>query len=286
MKLVRSISLVLGAVLLSLATIVLSSIPLIVLRRVGGSGYYWILSLMAGLVLVFSGHVALWAPFLSIVILVGLYAELESNGFKIETAGLLSLAGTCTFVGLNLAALQNVSGLDLLPFVRDGVGQVVDRLQLMEPTLKLDVNTIVPQIPSAIVILLMFSLWISLVVDRRLGLSATPAPELSQFALPDFLVWVFLAGVVGSFVELGDQAMRFAGQNLFNVMIYAYFLQGMAIVGTFFKVFKVGLFWRAFGYFVLIGQLFLLVSFVGFVDLWIDIRRRLLKKSAETMGEV
>lgn len=286
MKLVRSIGLVLGAALLSLATIVLSSIPLIILRRVGGSSYYWILSLLAGLVLVFSGHVALWGPFLSIVILVGLYAELEANGFRVETSATVSLVGTCAFIGLNLAALQNLSSLDLTSFVRDGVSQVVDRLMLMEPTLKLDVDTLVPQIPSAIVILLMFALWISLAIDRRLNLSEAPTPELSQFTLPDGFVWVFLAGVVGSFVELGDDRLKFAGQNVFNVMIYAYFLQGLAIVGTFFKVFKVGPFWRVFGYFVLIGQLFLLVSFVGFIDLWIDIRRRLLKKSAETMGEV
>ncbi|MEQ1876485.1 MAG: DUF2232 domain-containing protein [Bdellovibrionia bacterium] len=286
MKLIRSVGLVLGAIILSFATIVLSSVPLFVLRRIGGSGTYWIFTLTAGLALVFTGKVALWAPFLSIVILIGLYAELEALGLKIETAAAASLAGTCGFIVLNIMALKNMNGLDLGLFVREGVTEIVSRIQLMEPALKVDVGTIVPQIPSAVVILLMFSLWIALVADRRLQLSATVAPDLSQFTVPEGMVWLFLAGVVGNFVESIDSQYRIAGQNIFNVMIYAYFLQGMAIAGTYFKVFKVGLFWRALGYFVLIGQLFLLASFVGFIDLWVDFRRRIIKKSAETMGEV
>lgn len=271
---------------MSFATIVLSSVPLLVLRRVGGSGFYWVLTLTAGLALVFTGKVALWAPFLSIVILVGLYSELESIGFKIETAGLASLFGTCGFIVLNLVALKNMNGLDIATFVREGVTEVVGRVQLMEPNLKIDVASVVPQIPSGVVVLLMFSLWIALVADRRLQLFSTPVPELSQFSVPEAAVWILLIGVIGNFVEFGDEQIHTIGQNVFNVMLYAYFLQGMAITGTFFKAFKVGVFWRMLGYFVFVGQLFLLASIIGFVDLWVDFRRRIIKKSAETMGEV
>ncbi len=286
MKLIRSIGLVLGAIALSFATIVLSSVPLLVLRRIAGSGLYWILTLTAGLALVLTGKMALWAPFLSIVILVGLYAELESLGLRIENAALGALSGTGGFIALNLAALKRMNGLHIGDFVRDGVTELVARVQLMEPTLKLDVASIVPQIPSALLILLMFSLWVALVADRKLQLATQPTPELSSFKVPDVFVWVLLVGVVANFIEFADPRVKAVGENLFNVMVYVYFLQGMAIVGTYFKTFKVGLLWRGLGYFILIGQLFLLASFIGFVDLWIDFRRRLVKKSAETMREV
>jgi hypothetical protein len=37
---------------------------------------------------------------------------------------------------------------------------------------------------------------------------------------------------------------------------------------------------------LLLSQLFLLISLLGFMDYWMDFRRRILKKSAETMREV
>jgi hypothetical protein len=286
MKLLRSLGLVLSAVFLSLFTVVFSSVPLLLLRRLGGSGMYWILSLTAGLALVLSGQMLFWAPFLSIVILVGLYAELEASGLKMEAAALGSLAGASGFAIANILALRRVSGFDLSGFVERAVTEFVARLHSMEPSLKVDASALVPQVPSALLIFLMFSIWVALIFDRRLKLQQETSQDLSQFSVPDSFIWLFLLSIVASFFDFNSPLAKMIGENVFNVMLFVYFLQGLAVVGTFFKAFRVGLVWRVFGYFIFISQLFLIVSVLGLVDFWIDFRRRILKKSAETMREV
>jgi uncharacterized protein YybS (DUF2232 family) len=69
--------------------------------------------------------------------------------------------------------------------------------------------------------------------------------------------------------------------NALNVLLVLYFFQGLGVVARFFQVIKLSSFWQGFWYIMIVFQLLLLVSVLGFIDFWIDFRERLVKKTTE-----
>jgi uncharacterized protein YybS (DUF2232 family) len=69
--------------------------------------------------------------------------------------------------------------------------------------------------------------------------------------------------------------------NVFNVCSVIYFFQGLAVLGKYFEIFKVGFFWRFMWVLLLAVQLPILMSLLGLVDYWADFRKMFTKRSAE-----
>ena len=63
--------------------------------------------------------------------------------------------------------------------------------------------------------------------------------------------------------------------NVFNVVMGIYFFQGLAVLEVGFLTFRIGNFTRFLVYFIIVGQLFFLLSAVGIIDYWADFRKRM-----------
>ncbi len=106
-----------------------------------------------------------------------------------------------------------------------------------------------------------------------------PLDDWSRWSAPEPLVFVLVLG--GAALLPGVPAATTVGLNLLVVVGFVYFMQGLAIVGFFFRTREIPLALRVAGY-TLIGALQLLpvvVASVGLADLWVDFRRRALRPS-------
>ena len=68
--------------------------------------------------------------------------------------------------------------------------------------------------------------------------------------------------------------LHWLSANVFNIAVMLYFFQGLAVVVDFFAVKRVSVIWRTVAYLLIFLQLFLMVAFIGFVDLWLEFRNR------------
>jgi uncharacterized protein YybS (DUF2232 family) len=115
---------------------------------------------------------------------------------------------------------------------------------------------------------------------RRFDVSSSE--ELTLFRVPDPVLWFAMVAILGAFVKHGRPWLEVISLNALNVLAVLYFFQGLAVIASAFRVFKIGPFWQVLWYFVLVVQLFLMVSLLGFVDFWLEFRERLTRKPAET----
>ncbi len=225
---------------------------------------------------------------------IGIYSELEEQGFAHFWTATLSagIASTVLIVGTYYSTLA--AGLDVREDIKKtiegilsqaripGVGTGAD-LVLMNGTV-LNSDLILSQIPSIVALMMSLCLAYGLMMERRFAwLFKLPYEQiagqikLSEFRVPESLVWVAIFSFLGSFLRLKNENMPIVliSMNIFNFMIGAYFLQGLAVLEGFIRYFRVGPVVRFFIYFLIVFQLFFVVSVLGFVDYWMDIRRRL-----------
>jgi uncharacterized protein YybS (DUF2232 family) len=148
----------------------------------------------------------------------------------------------------------------------------------------IDKEALIRQIPSALVIMVIFSIWVNSIlvpkIEQFLGWSANfqahtfVSEEFRAWKLPDTVVWAALLAAAGTFFDVNPEWVHWVSANIFNVMVMLYFFQGLAIIVDFFVTKKVSPIWRLVTYVFIFSQLFLMVSFIGFVDLWVDFRKK------------
>jgi hypothetical protein len=86
-----------------------------------------------------------------------------------------------------------------------------------------------------------------------------------------------------TFLDVHSTRANLLAINVFNVLVILFFLQGLAVVEQLFQLLRAGRILRWVSYCIVVLQLFLFVSVVGFVDYWLDFRKRFSKfKPAET----
>jgi hypothetical protein len=93
---------------------------------------------------------------------------------------------------------------------------------------------------------------------------------------------------LGCFVKVSNENLVLAAMNVFNVMLCLYFFQGLAVTEVLLRTFRAGTIVRFLIYFIVVFQLFFILSAVGFVDYWIDVRKRvqnLRAKKKQNNGE-
>jgi hypothetical protein len=95
-----------------------------------------------------------------------------------------------------------------------------------------------------------------------------------EFRVPDFLLWVVLFGILFS---IFDQVrwLQIIGENIITIGLAIYFFQGLAILEVFLLFLRVHPFLKFFTYFTLVGQLLLVISAIGFIDFWLDLRKKM-----------
>lgn len=271
-------------------------------RNVYGAAPYWGVAIVLGISLfLFDRTKALPFSLLSFTIfpfavwiMIGAFAAFEERGRGNFWSGTVSV-----FLG-TMVAWQ---GPILL--IKSGLAP---QEQSLEQSLKLTINdlqknpdqkpwieafgftpeNIVSFVPSMIASVLLLSLVFALILDRRM---ATPlglkferivgTPRLLDFKTPDHLIWIFILSFLLSFTKIGTGAVSIVAFNILIYLLGVYFFQGLAVLETALLIFRVGPFFKMLFYILIVGNLFFLLSLVGLVDFWMDLRRRLRQWKAK-----
>lgn len=275
------------AALLSVIFIFLGAPLVRVLRNVSGSWKFWVTGLSMSLTLVLLGLFPIASIVLSIWLLIGIYAEAEERGWAGLTAGLVaSFFGTVTLLGLP-QWLGQLYGVDMAADLKTQLKEVVGKMQT--PTaetswaslMNFDFEMLWGQIPSIIFILMMTCLALALMFDRRTANMFNLKFEkiasqirLFDFRLPDWMIWATMLSFLLSFLNLNQPQVQLIAMNLFNIFLGLWFFQGLAVLEVLFIAFRVGSILRLLVYFLIVGQMFFLLSALGIIDYWVDFRKR------------
>ena len=282
--------LIASAVLLSMTTFVFGAMPMRAVRLAFGRLPFWAGFALASASLAVAGLPAYALLVFSLVVLVGVYTDVEEHGGSVFISGftgVLTAVGTTALCG---GLWLHRAKIHLLDEVRSLLTQFEAATVNANSTFTINADTFIQQLPSAAVIALLVALGIALIGETKLlswvGYPKVQSPasdqRLSMFRIPDVFVWVAIAAIFGSFVKHGQAQVELVSLNVLNVLVVMFFFQGIAIVSQAFRTFKVSPFWRGLWYVVLVFQLFFLVSLVGFADFWVEFRERLARKPAAT----
>jgi len=131
--------------------------------------------------------------------------------------------------------------------------------------------------PSLLAVSLAFAMWLNLllgqIILKRRGISIPDLGDLSLWRPPENMVWFLIGG--GIMLLLPYRIMEIIGGNIVILMLFAYFLAGVAIVRFFLKKANISLPLRIVTYVLIFLQQFVtvIVTAIGLFDLWFDFRK-------------
>lgn len=107
-----------------------------------------------------------------------------------------------------------------------------------------------------------------------------PGLPFQQWKAPDLLIWPLI--LAGFALFLTEGPVRIAAANILTLVVPVYFLQGLAIIDSFFRRKQFSPVIRTVGYLLvlLVNPLPLLVACLGVFDLWVDFRKPRMPKSS------
>ncbi|MBW2504217.1 MAG: DUF2232 domain-containing protein [Deltaproteobacteria bacterium] len=106
-----------------------------------------------------------------------------------------------------------------------------------------------------------------------------PGPRFMKWKAPEPMIWLLI--LAGFMVFFFDGALRLFAMNLLVILLPVYFLQGLAVIDSFFQRKALSPIFRTVGYIlvILVNPLPLLVTCIGVFDLWVDFRKPRIPKS-------
>jgi len=271
------------AVSLTLTAVVFAPLPLMLLRRNGGRISFLVGAVLASAILIVFSTPLTVALFGGAAIVTLVFCECEGQNIGYSSSMFVSLLVICGFLTMATGYAIQAYGFDPVVFFRNQIQMALTQIAL--PTgVAIDKEALVKQVPSALFIIIVFSVWMSSIlvnrIEKLLGWVPTAQDhvfgslELRKWKLPDSFVWIALASMAGTFFEVSPLWVHWLATNIFNVVVMLYFFQGLAVIVDFFAVKRVGSLWRVVAYMFIFSQLFLMVAFLGFVDLWMGFRDR------------
>jgi len=246
-------------------------------------------------VLVTVAVLALTEPTIAILYLfqAGLLSLLLAEFLRQGRGGARSIAGAVAGVVILMAVAAAVyglaSGVDLNVVVRTGISTSItqtsalyqkggfspEELAAIQEALKQS-GVLIGMIYPALLILLMVAFaGLNLSLLRKNAGRLLQPPELGKFGTyrnPDHLIWLVIAA--GFCLLLDYPVVYQASLNIIIVTLGLYFIQGMAIIVTFFDRFTVSSLMRGIFYVLLAVQPYLAigVTLFGLFDLWLNFR--------------
>jgi hypothetical protein len=197
------------------------------------------------------------------------------GGFLGILIGVVLAAGGTYGILADLGLLSEESQRQLM-------AEFMANLQTGQLQLKIEPGELLQVVPGLFVVLLVLSLGFGVMFEKRVfRWFALPRERyvsqinLLEFRLPDALVWISLTALLIAFVDFGIKPLSIVGHNIVYVVTVLYFFQGLAVLEVFLQVMRAGFFVRFLTYFLIVGNIFFVVSMFGFVDFWLDFRRRL-----------
>jgi len=271
------------AVSLTLTTVIFAPLPLMLLRRNGGRTSFVVGSVLASAALIWFATPMVVGAFLGAVILTFVLTESESQNLGYTSSVFVTLLVLVGFIAIALGYAIQHYGFDPVVFARNQLTLALTQLSL--PTgVTIDKEALIKQLPSALVILIVFSIWVNSILVPKMEKLFGWEPicldhtfmsvEFRSWKLPDSFVWLALLSAGGTFLGFQPEWAQWVCANLFNIVVMLYFFQGLAVVVDYFAVKRVSALWRMVAYIFIFSQLFLMVAFLGFADLWIGFRNR------------
>lgn len=219
-------------------------------------------------------------------LVVGIFTELEAKGIRWIWNGILSVlvGGIATLEGSK--RLLQVVGVSTKEQLADVIKSYFQGAAYFQLPAEFDFMAVVNQIPSIIFIVIVLVLAHALIFEKsvyrwfRIPRERLVAQiKLLDFRLPDAFVWIGMVSFLGAIMDWKGQSISI---NVLNVSIALFFLQGVAVLEFSYKVLRIGFFIRSLGYFLFIFQLSVVLAFVGFIDFWVDFRKRIRKQPAKS----
>jgi hypothetical protein len=285
-KMSRSnLSLALVGVFLTLLIAILGAPFLRVLWTRFGSVAYWLTGLALTPAFALSGgYVAA-----SVWVLIGLFSELEARGIRWVWNSILSLVVSFVVLGSGAFYELHSKGITTYSQFAESSKSFVETSTPVGHPLRENLDALLQILPALAFMILILILAHGLVFEGWVcGLFRIPRERFAgqirflEFKLPDVMVWVGMISFLGSFL---DWPGKVVSTNIVYVCGLLFFLQGMAILESFFIVLRTGWFVRGISRILFILQSLVLVL-VGFMDFWIDFRGRFRKlgSKAQTTG--
>lgn len=284
--------LIIYSILTSLVTMFFGGPFLRVLRKTYGPVFYWLFFLVI-LAVAISAKTYLMLLFIgSLWFMVGISVELENLKLPFSWNVLASsVLGTVVSL-LGYGVVLNNQGISNLERFKDYFKESLEKVIRSTAENQIDIEALMYQIPSVVLLLFLASVIVSFVFERRIyfwmklpNLTKKDQVKLIDYKASEPTIWFALVALLLSVLDLKIfnledlRWLQLLGSNFVNVLVVVFFFQGFAILEVFLRKSQASVFFRAFTYFIFIGQLFLVLSFIGFVDFWVDFRSRLNKAS-------
>lgn len=282
----------------SWATVLFASGPLRALRLATPFWIFWPVSAAISSSMWFGGAPIAACGFAAVALVIGLYTDIENWGLGRGIAACVSIVALVAAVGTGFGAWCRAMKVSPVTWLTQWLEPLVVKAKTAYPTLDIDVDMIVMQLPSAIVVMGLIALAIAVLSEqtwlRFLGpqtfVSVKSARVLAlkwtDFRLWDVAIFVLMLALLAALTHHGLKTVTLVGANVLNVMVVLYFFQGMAVVFKAFDFFRVGPMWRILIGFVLTFQLAVLVAVVGVADYWLEIRNRLSSRPIGPKAEL
>jgi hypothetical protein len=274
--------------ILSVLTVVLGTIPMRIVYKHWGRLVFWMIYMTFIGLLIVTGNFAPAAVLAAMTFLVGFYGEAElHHGAGVFGAGATAVFATGGLTAAGTAVWAHYANVNILAMAKEFAKMAAAKVLQVNANVEINSDVLAYQVPSFIVVAMILALAASLIWERRAEIwFRTPRPVqgrcLTDFRVPDALVWLAIAAGIGAFIDHGRPALETLSLNVLNVVAAVYFFQGMAVIGSAFRLYKVASFWQTLWFLILFLQLFPLVSCIGFTDIWIDYRSRLVRRVAAT----
>ena len=272
------------SLVLSSVTVILGAVPLRALVISLGSKRFCFLMGVLFFSLISFGLWSMATVFSSLVTLSVVGYELQSRGKGIFSSGSLAVISAFSVGGFVQAVSHGFNWQSFFTVANQQVQNFMVQVKSINPKLEVESVEILQQVPSVLIILLVFAFALSLVFESRFsffmdGSSSKRQGDfqkiLNQFKVPDVLVWALLVSFLLSFKNFDIKWVEVSALNILNVLVAIFFWQGLAIIASLFAMRGTGPFWRFLAYFFLVTQFFLGLALLGLVDFWLDFRDKL-----------
>jgi hypothetical protein len=265
------------------------ALPLRSLRKAFGRGAFWLGSAGVGVGLMASGLTFFAVVWGALAVLIGAYSEVEEHGGSIFNSGLVAVLASLGMLVMSFGLWLHQTKAQPLVVLHDEMQALVTAF----PNSGMTAEAFVGLFPAVVATTLIMALAVALIGNSsilemfRLPRSrVTPTAKLSQFRAPDVMIWVMILALSGAYVHSSLPAWtKMVSQNVLIVSLAVFFFQGIAVLSSGFKTFRVSAFWRVLWYVILTTQFFF-VCLIGLADHWVGFREKFTRRLAETKREV
>lgn len=275
-------SLVVASIATSVLFSFLSAPFLRVLAVSGRSKIFWTTGILL-IVLLFTLNWSLAAIYVGAIwMTLGSYSEFERRGINWRWSGLLSLFLGLSFACVSYFVIVKASQTELLDEV---VQPFAAAIKKSFPDSTIESNTLIGYVPGVLLSSLLIAMAMGFILEpqivRLFQLRHTKVASglrWLEFRLPDIFVWVAMFAALFSMENFGIAALKTISVNLIIFSAVAFFLQGLTVAEFSFRVFRFGPFSKTIMYILILLQLAPGVAFIGFIDYWVDFRKRMRRK--------